>query len=949
MWKNIFSISVLLTMQLASQATASEVNTDTCVTVATTSSTALDADLSVQDIWNQLRSDTPAPALKALNRAALRGAPWALRQLSVLYRDGTILMHRPECTRQLLVEAASTGDTGAEIDLANLLLQPPTTADDIKQAQSLLNQAADTQDAWTLINIASAYTTGVGIPVDAKKAAALYERAALLHNDAALVQLGSLYRTGLGAVAADPAKAVDYFTQAAMGGNNAARVNLALMLLAGTPARDNEKALALLKQAVDDKDVWATTLLADVYQRGELLPADGDAAIKLLQPLADADNAAAITGLGDVYSKGAGTVAANADLARSLYERAATLGDLGAKNKLGLMLIDPQALRLDVPRGVALLEEVADAGDAWANMQVGDLYSKGDIVPVDSDKALARYQKAAVGGVAAGLVRISGLYAAGVGTIKVDARKASDYLEQAVALGDNTGRVLLSLDLIARSLPAATKRALGLLDQAASSGDVWASTLLAGYYVDGTKVAADGAKVIALLQPLADQHQPAAIAGLGDLYRKGAGAVATDPKKALDFYQAAAELGDLGAKNKLGLMLVDPVGPELDVPRGLALLREVAASGDGWAMIQTGDVLASGKGVPLDADAAIQYYKNAAAAGIPAGYVRLGEVYRTGLGTVAADAKAAMDYFQRAIARNDDTARIELAQMLLDSARKADREQALVLLGEAAGNDSIWALTILADYYSSGRGHNPDYSLALQSYRRLIDLGQTGAKLQIGLALVYGPLADKHAAEGIAMVRDAVADRQPNAVVEFARLQSLGKILGDDGKDAERSLIAQIKQGNPTALRYLLQLYRGGGANFKPQLAKAQKLFDANEGLLQPHDAAFEAIALTAMRPATAGNMALIARHFGDLRGADVPQSLQVLFWSNKNAYVYMLQQRMKQEGRFKGRVSGILYKDSISAIRSVCEKVASREQCGQGPLAPANAVAVSNYFLGSL
>ena len=131
----------------------------------------------------------------------------------------------------------------------------------------------------------------------------LWEQALAAGDWDAARSLGILYRKGLG-VAADPAKAADYYQQAVTHGVVGAELNLAEMLLAGQGVpQDVGRAKALLKVAADKGNPIAKDRLEDIEEeesRGgrassvyEALPDDPRQARVYLGSYASADAAAA--------------------------------------------------------------------------------------------------------------------------------------------------------------------------------------------------------------------------------------------------------------------------------------------------------------------------------------------------------------------------------------------------------------------------------------------------------------------------------------------------------------------------------------------------------------------------------------------------------------------------------------------------------------------------------
>jgi hypothetical protein len=223
--------------------------------------------------------------------------------------------------------------------------------------------------------------------------------------------------------------------------------------------------------------------------------------------------------------------------------------------------------------------------------------------------------------------------------------------------------------------------------------------------------------------------------------------------------------------------------------------------------------------------------------------------------------------------------------------------------------------------------------------------GDEGAMLRLGMLLATGPLAKEHRAEGIELVEAAVAAKRPGAIVERARLGTMGLLGSDGARAAEGALRAEVDSGDPAALRLLLQLYRSSGPGLKPSLRQAQSMLDAHADLLPPEAVAFETIALRAVPPATAQSLQDIGQSLAGLARSDLSQTVQMLFWGNKNAYVYVLQQGLRDAGFYNGALDGYLTRQTIAAINRVCRQEGVEETCAQGPLTPEVAILLGNYL----
>lgn len=878
---------------------------------------------------------------------AAEGSIGALSGLGDLFAKGagTVAVDLPRAARYY-ARAAAGGDVHGKYQLALMLLDGVGLPADVPKAVALLEELGAAGDPWILMQLADVYASGKASP--AERAIDYFRDAAATGNSAAMVRLAQVYQAGIGSAAPKATEAAVLLEKAAALGDVAGQVLLAQMLLADGKAEATARAVDLLEQASAKGEVWPATILSSLYAQGTKIPADGSRAVELLQPFANQGNAAALVGLGDIYAKGAAGIPTDLPMARELFTRAAATGDLSAMNRLGFMLLSGQGGETDTMRGLELLEPVIASDDTWAMLQLADHYAEGVTLPLNAVKAMGYYQRAAELGNAAGLSRLGSLYRNGLGEIGADRAAALGYFERAAAAHDGSGRIYMALMLLEDGPSQDIARAVQLLDATARTGDAWATTILADMLIKGDRIDADGARALALLKPLADQNNAAALASLGSLYASGAGTVAADPVKAGGYFETAAALGDFGAKSRLGMMLVRGDGIKAEPSRGLALLQEVAAKGDGWAKIQLGDVLAAGESVPIDAVGALTAYRAARDSGLAAGAIKMGNLYLMGKGAVAPNPIRAAAYFSEAAESGESVGQINLALLLLNGKGvERDVDNALGLLKLAAASGDAWANGVLGGLFADGRHLAPDYQYAHMFSTAAQVAGDDSAMLRLGMQLAIGPLAEEHRAEGVTLVEASVSAGVPNAVVERARLQIMGLAGSNGGAAAKDDLIVQVDKGNPAALRLLLQLYRSGGPGLEasPKLAKA--LLDAHSALLTPEAIAFETIALHAVSPATDESLAAIGGKFAAIARTDVSQTVQMLFWGNKNAYVYVLQQGLRDTGFYNGPLSGYLTQETITAINQVCRQQGVEQACQQGPLTPDVAVLLGNYLAG--
>ena len=200
-----------------------------------------------------------------------------------------------------------------------------STGEDADPARgiALLLKAAEANEPGAQTNLGFAYATGTGVEQDDAKAAEWYQRAADQRLTRAALATGQIYATGRG-VEKDLAKAVHYL-QIAMSG----RSEVALQMLGGLVASGEvaeaavgeEQALMAISAAADTGDAkaidWLTARaeggedyaylrLAKVYLDGTVVPADPAKAADYYLKAAMAKYPEAQLQLAELYAAGNG-------------------------------------------------------------------------------------------------------------------------------------------------------------------------------------------------------------------------------------------------------------------------------------------------------------------------------------------------------------------------------------------------------------------------------------------------------------------------------------------------------------------------------------------------------------------------------------------------------------------------------------------------------------------
>jgi TPR repeat protein len=125
----------------------------------------------------------------------------------------------------------------------------------------------------------------------------------------------------------------------------------------------------------------------------------------------------------------------------------------------------------------------------------------------------------------------------------------------------------------------------------------------------------------ALLTRALRHRDPYLVWSLADAYRHGDGC-ASSLKRAIKYYEMAAELGQADAMTSLGKICFEELDPP-DWPRAIALYKAAAARGEEHAMYNLALCYRDGEGVRRNPASALRYLKRAADAGHPQAMAQL--------------------------------------------------------------------------------------------------------------------------------------------------------------------------------------------------------------------------------------------------------------------------------------------------------------------------------------
>ena len=276
-------------------------------------------------------------------------------------------------------------------------------------------------------------------------------------------------------------------------------------------------------------------------------------------------------------------------------------------------------------------------------------------------------------------------------------------------------------------------------ERAASEGNQFAQYSLGGLYQRGLGVEQDDTEAFRLFSLSAGRGNAYAAYALAGMHEKGI-ATEQDEELAQRYYRfafgkfEAMERG--GADDKLqyrlGKMLLDGRGVEVDVLRAVAYLEKAAENKNAHAQYRLGRLILEGK-VEGDRTVALQWLTDSAESGNEFAQYRLGAVYLKGE-DVPKDVALALGWLEKSAEQGNQYAQYQLGKLfLLGYDVEPDREKAVAYLTASAAQGNEYAQWFL-DHIDDGMHSaalsllrnlagmiQQDYSQQRRSYEQAVD------------------------------------------------------------------------------------------------------------------------------------------------------------------------------------------------------------------------------------
>lgn len=486
----------------------------------------------------------PAAELAKLETAARAGDVPALLKLADAYATGRGVRQHDIKALEYFQQAAAQDSAPAMRRLAQIYVKGHGVKPDEATRIAWLRKAGEAGDAKAWMEIAPL--------LKGSEMLATYEKAAALGEKDALQRLANAYRYGWGGIPKDGQKFIAAMQQAIAAGYLGGYADIARYY---EGERDKPNALAWLRKAVEAGDKNSRDELASALFSAK----EKDAARAVYLDLANDGNVHAQMMVAAMLGE-----AGDADGAEKWYRQVAAGPASDDQKRAARFAKEYAEERTAAPGTLPYFRRLAQKGDLDAMVQFARL-----LAPTDRTSALNWIRRAADGGHAPATSMYIGELA------KMKREDAIGWAKAAAEKGNTQAQLFFALELAATDKPAA----LAGIEKVANAGNAEAKYRLGMMLFNGAEMAKDAPRGLALVQESADagfaaaqtdygralvvgipgvtaapatglgylekaaaQQFPQALMLLGEIYERGAG-VAANPRKALEYYQAAQKLG----------------------------------------------------------------------------------------------------------------------------------------------------------------------------------------------------------------------------------------------------------------------------------------------------------------------------------------------------------------------------------------------------------------------
>ena len=557
-------------------------------------------------------------------------------------------------------------------------------------------------------------------------------------------------------------------------------------------------------------------------------------------------------------------------------------------NHEGKAIITGGDLNGDKTDGVRMLLAAISRNDSQSMLDLGRFYLEGNYLKIDTKKGVALLEQAGRAGNGEAYEVLAELFLWGDkkhGPIVPDVARAKTYIEQAVKLGSVDAKRVLGEQLVGGwILKRDTPRGVKLLEDGIAQGDKAANLSLAKFYFDGRYLPNKVEQGRDMLLKAADSGDTKALIALASGYMWG-GSVSADSSLVLQYLTRAQDAGSWDAKRILGEQLIDGLCVPKDAALGVKKLRELSDAGDVEAKRILGEDLISGWAIDKNFDEGVNLLREAARLGSPKAPFSLAKAL--------AENRASDADFKKG------------NEMLSQMAKDGDGDAL-----EYLGNQRVWS----ADTAPQRRETQRLLSLAGEA-------GKGSAWLTLAQAATFGKLGPDGKAKYSFYAQKAINAQVPGIEVLNAQRWMWGMNSRKPSWSRGVGLLeSAANSGNGEAAVALIEATRdGNGWNVPPAPTKAGSYIIKYGRTLTPMALEQQKLLIQVGAKKTVDEFASFSKTLEGQKNIIMPDFLKSLTKLNRSLSVYLLQAKLKAEGRYTGPLDGMDGALTLKAARLAC------------------------------
>ena len=646
-----------------------------------------------------------------------------------------------------------------------------TSAEKVEKARQILNSTPSEEDLFIAIGL-------IKEAVEENDAEALYVMARLFYEGRGMEK--------------DFNKSFELAQKALEAGCEKAKVQLAIYYVVGNVVEKNiPLGEQYLRDRIAEDDSSAYFIMGDFVFQNAFPDIEWSTFADYFKKSIELGEKEAMVRLAEKYN-----ILCETEQAEYWYQQAAEAGALDVEASRAQFTEENYQERRDnilnfyantgrYDKAIALVDRDVANGDEWARWMQAAHYAKGlgeEAYGRDVPKALAVYEQLADEGESHANFVLGLLYYT-IEEIK-DLKKSQDYMQKAADADNPDALFALATNYLKDpqigaapqydfNLEKDETHGMELLQKAVAADSAQALFSMAMCYSYGKYLKQNDEKAFKLLgQSVVEGATNEKVKMLADMYKEGKG-VEQNYEKAAELYQWATDRGDYIAAFELSKLYKEGKGVEQNDEKAAMLkqhsddlyvwqkygiipqsaLEAEAKNGNPSAMVQLGNRYNEGDGVKLDQQKAVEWWKKAAENGEVTANHNLGVYYYE-----QDDMPNARKYLETAISANYLDSYFTLAFCYL---RHADEEEGNVqkgldLLETAAKKGHVESQWHLACVYHDGTYGTKDSDKTRYWLEKCLEADHPKAHYVMAQSLLIGDLYDKDPEKALEHLRKAV-------------------------------------------------------------------------------------------------------------------------------------------------------------------------------------------------